>query len=150
MEAASVITVKKKMAFPVLCVQPRGVVQKDTMNTISAWSFSYQWSQRYEFMLVKSWRGYVLFRGASDVCFGFSQCVQVTYRSTQRQLNITVQKEQRGWWERLCSQERKPVFLAPDFDRWLDESDAELEIKEKVGPLSFYLSGNFHLVTWEL
>lgn len=30
-------------------------------------------------------------------------------------------------------QELKPVFLAPDFDRWLDESDAELEIKEKVG-----------------
>lgn len=30
------------------------------------------------------------------------------------------------------AQERKPVFLAPDFDRWLDESDAEMEIREKV------------------
>lgn len=55
----------------------------------------------------------------------------VSHRSTQRQVNVTVQKEQRGWWERLTTQERKPVFLAPDFDRWLDESDAEMEIREK-------------------
>lgn len=61
-----------------------------------------------------------------------SDYVQVSCKSTQRQVNITVQKEQRGWWPRVCAQERKPVFLAPDFDRWLDESDAELEIKEKV------------------
>lgn len=59
-------------------------------------------------------------------------CLQVTYKSTQRQVNITVRKEQHGWWERLTVQERKPVFLAPDFDRWLDESDAEMEIREKV------------------
>uniref|UniRef100_A0A7N6BC22 Very-long-chain (3R)-3-hydroxyacyl-CoA dehydratase n=1 Tax=Anabas testudineus TaxID=64144 RepID=A0A7N6BC22_ANATE len=58
-----------------------------------------------------------------DVC--------VSYKSTQRQVNITVRKEQRGWWERLIVQERKPVFLAPDFDRWLDESDAEMETREK-------------------
>ncbi|XP_033491036.1 very-long-chain (3R)-3-hydroxyacyl-CoA dehydratase isoform X1 [Epinephelus lanceolatus] len=56
---------------------------------------------------------------------------EVSHKSTQRQVNITVQKEQRGWWERLTLQERKPVFLAPDFDRWLDESDAEMEIREK-------------------
>lgn len=56
---------------------------------------------------------------------------EVTHKSTQRQVNITVRKEQRGWWERLVVQERKPVFLAPDFDRWLDESDAEMEIREK-------------------
>lgn len=55
----------------------------------------------------------------------------VSHKSTQRQVNITVRKEQRGWWERLTTQERKPVFLAPDFDRWLDESDAEMEIREK-------------------
>lgn len=30
-------------------------------------------------------------------------------------------------------QEKKPLFLGPDFDRWLDESDAEMELKEKVG-----------------
>lgn len=59
-------------------------------------------------------------------------CAQVSYKSTQRQVNITVRKEQRGWWERLTAKERKPVFLAPDFDRWLDESDAEMEIREKV------------------
>uniref|UniRef100_UPI003AAD2B29 very-long-chain (3R)-3-hydroxyacyl-CoA dehydratase isoform X4 n=1 Tax=Centroberyx gerrardi TaxID=166262 RepID=UPI003AAD2B29 len=53
---------------------------------------------------------------------------QVSHKSTQRQVNITVRKEQRGWWDRLTLQERKPVFLAPDFDRWLDESDAEMEI----------------------
>ncbi|KAM8751951.1 very-long-chain (3R)-3-hydroxyacyl-CoA dehydratase [Acanthopagrus schlegelii] len=56
---------------------------------------------------------------------------EVSHKSTQRQVNITVRKEQRGWWERLTAQERKPVFLAPDFDRWLDESDAEMEIREK-------------------
>ncbi|KFP28166.1 Very-long-chain (3R)-3-hydroxyacyl-[acyl-carrier protein] dehydratase, partial [Colius striatus] len=46
-------------------------------------------------------------------------------RVTQRQLNITVQKKESSWWERLT------IFLAPDFDRWLDESDAEMELKEK-------------------
>lgn len=56
---------------------------------------------------------------------------EVKHKSTQRQVNMVVQKLQRGWWSRLTEQERKPVFLAPDFDRWLDESDAEMEIKEK-------------------
>lgn len=62
----------------------------------------------------------------------FNFADEVSYKSTQRQVNVTVRKEQRGWWERLIVQERKPVFLAPDFDRWLDESDAEMEIREKV------------------
>ncbi|XP_069767941.1 very-long-chain (3R)-3-hydroxyacyl-CoA dehydratase isoform X2 [Narcine bancroftii] len=35
------------------------------------------------------------------------------------------------WWDRLTKQEKKPIFLAPDFDRWLDESDAEMELQEK-------------------
>ncbi|XP_041852770.1 very-long-chain (3R)-3-hydroxyacyl-CoA dehydratase [Melanotaenia boesemani] len=56
---------------------------------------------------------------------------EVSHKSTQRQVNVIVRKEKRGWWERLTVQERKPVFLAPDFDRWLDESDAEMEIREK-------------------
>lgn len=56
---------------------------------------------------------------------------EVSHKSTQRQVNITVRKEQRGWWDRLTEQGRKPVFLAPDFDRWLEESDAENEIREK-------------------
>lgn len=67
------------------------------------------------------------------VCHNLTWFVQVSYKSTQRQVNITVRKEQRGWWERLTAQERKPIFLSPDFDRWLDESDAEMEIREKVG-----------------
>ena len=57
------------------------------------------------------------------------QCV---HRSTQRQVNITVKKKQRSWWDRLTLEARKPIFLAPDFDRWIDESDAEREICEKV------------------
>uniref|UniRef100_A0A8B9TNK8 Very-long-chain (3R)-3-hydroxyacyl-CoA dehydratase n=1 Tax=Anas platyrhynchos TaxID=8839 RepID=A0A8B9TNK8_ANAPL len=52
-------------------------------------------------------------------------------RVTQRQLNITVQKKESNWWERLTKQEKRPLFLAPDFDRWLDESDAEMELREK-------------------
>uniref|UniRef100_A0A667Y042 Very-long-chain (3R)-3-hydroxyacyl-CoA dehydratase n=1 Tax=Myripristis murdjan TaxID=586833 RepID=A0A667Y042_9TELE len=56
---------------------------------------------------------------------------QVSHKSTQRQVNVTVRKQQRGWWERLTTKERKPIFLAPDFDRWLEESDAEMEIREK-------------------
>ncbi|KAM9808210.1 very-long-chain (3R)-3-hydroxyacyl-CoA dehydratase [Neosynchiropus ocellatus] len=56
---------------------------------------------------------------------------EVEHKSTQRQVNIKVRKEQRGWWERLTKEVRKPVFLAPDFDRWLDESDAEMEIRER-------------------
>lgn len=56
---------------------------------------------------------------------------QVKLKSTQRQVNITVQKQERGWWSRLTQQERKPVYLAPDFDRWMEESDAEMEIQER-------------------
>lgn len=69
---------------------------------------------------------------STDYADQMNLCAQVSHKSTQRQVNITVRKEQRGWWERLTKQERKPVFLSPDFDRWLDESDAEMEIREKV------------------
>lgn len=62
-------------------------------------------------------------------------CPQPVCRVTQRQLNITVQKKESSWWERLTKQEKRPLFLAPDFDRWLDESDAEMELKEKVSPV---------------
>ncbi|KAF3830622.1 hypothetical protein GH733_004441 [Mirounga leonina] len=54
------------------------------------------------------------------------------YKLTQRQVNITVQKKVSQWWERLTKQEKRPLFLAPDFDRWLDESDAEMELRAKV------------------
>uniref|UniRef100_A0A8D0E828 Very-long-chain (3R)-3-hydroxyacyl-CoA dehydratase n=1 Tax=Salvator merianae TaxID=96440 RepID=A0A8D0E828_SALMN len=64
---------------------------------------------------------------------GFLELVepQPTYKMTQRQLNITVKKKESHWWERLTKQEKRPLFLAPDFDRWLDESDAEMELKAK-------------------
>ncbi|XP_023585627.1 very-long-chain (3R)-3-hydroxyacyl-CoA dehydratase 3 [Trichechus manatus latirostris] len=54
------------------------------------------------------------------------------YKLTQRQVNITVQKKVSQWWERPTKQEKRPLFLAPDFDRWLDESDAEMELRTKV------------------
>lgn len=56
---------------------------------------------------------------------------EVKHKSTQRQVNITVKKQGHVWWHRLTKQEKKPLFLAPDFDRWLDESDAEMELREK-------------------
>ncbi|KAM9312692.1 very-long-chain (3R)-3-hydroxyacyl-CoA dehydratase 3 [Gastrophryne carolinensis] len=56
---------------------------------------------------------------------------KVVQRSTQRHVNLTVKKSESRWWPRLIKQERKPLFLAPDFDRWLDESDAEMELREK-------------------
>uniref|UniRef100_A0A8B9K2B3 Very-long-chain (3R)-3-hydroxyacyl-CoA dehydratase n=1 Tax=Astyanax mexicanus TaxID=7994 RepID=A0A8B9K2B3_ASTMX len=62
---------------------------------------------------------------------------EVKHKSTQRQVNIAVRKQGHCWWDRLTKQEKKPVFLAPDFDRWLDESDAEMELKEKYLLKSF-------------
>uniref|UniRef100_A0ACB8E4I0 Uncharacterized protein n=1 Tax=Sphaerodactylus townsendi TaxID=933632 RepID=A0ACB8E4I0_9SAUR len=56
---------------------------------------------------------------------------ELVCRVTQRQLNITVKKQESHWWERLTKQEKRPLFLTPDFDRWLDESDAEMELKAK-------------------
>ncbi|KAJ6662926.1 hypothetical protein lerEdw1_011130 [Lerista edwardsae] len=56
---------------------------------------------------------------------------QLVNKMTHRQLNITVKKKESQWWERLTRQEKRPLFLAPDFDRWLDESDAEMELKAK-------------------
>lgn len=49
-------------------------------------------------------------------------------------MDIKIKKQEKCWWDRLTLQEKKPVFLAPDFDRWMDESDAEKEHKAKVGP----------------
>ncbi|KAK6309427.1 hypothetical protein J4Q44_G00208900 [Coregonus suidteri] len=75
-------------------------------------------------------------RGENDYEFSlpFLNAVktEVSHRSTQRQVNITVRKQLSGWWDRLTLQEKKPLFLAPDFDRWMDESDAEMELREKV------------------
>uniref|UniRef100_A0A8C7GHZ9 Very-long-chain (3R)-3-hydroxyacyl-CoA dehydratase n=1 Tax=Oncorhynchus kisutch TaxID=8019 RepID=A0A8C7GHZ9_ONCKI len=74
-------------------------------------------------------------RGQNDYEFSlpFLNAVktEVSHRSTQRQVNITVRKQLSGWWDRLTLQEKKPLFLVPDFDRWMDESDAEMELREK-------------------
>ncbi|XP_060611591.2 very-long-chain (3R)-3-hydroxyacyl-CoA dehydratase 3 [Anolis sagrei] len=56
---------------------------------------------------------------------------QPVYKVTQRQLSITIKKVEKHWWVRLTKQEKRPLFLGPDFDRWLDESDAEMELKAK-------------------
>ncbi|KAK0135394.1 Very-long-chain (3R)-3-hydroxyacyl-CoA dehydratase [Merluccius polli] len=61
---------------------------------------------------------------------------QVSHKSTQRQVNIKILKKEEHWWSRLTLQEKKPLFLAPDFDRWQDESDAEKELQAKVGEAS--------------
>lgn len=76
----------------------------------------------------------------SDYAPQMNMCAQVSHKSTQRQVNIIVRKNQRGWWDRLTVQERKPLFLAPDFDRWLEESDAEMEFQQRV---SFTTAGCF-------
>ena len=64
---------------------------------------------------------------------------EVLHKSTQRQVNIKVLKKEEVWWSRLTRQEKKPLFLAPDFDRWQDESDAEKELHEKVERLKTHL-----------
>ncbi|KAF7646112.1 hypothetical protein LDENG_00193430 [Lucifuga dentata] len=56
---------------------------------------------------------------------------EVQHKSTPRQVDVRIRKQQRRWWERLTLQQKKPQFLAPDFDRWLDESDAETELQAK-------------------
>uniref|UniRef100_A0A672ZYJ9 Very-long-chain (3R)-3-hydroxyacyl-CoA dehydratase n=1 Tax=Sphaeramia orbicularis TaxID=375764 RepID=A0A672ZYJ9_9TELE len=51
----------------------------------------------------------------------------------ERQVDIKVKKKVERWWDRLTLQE-KNLFLAPDFDRWLDESDAER--REKINRIN--------------
>lgn len=59
--------------------------------------------------------------------------VQIEHKSTERQVDIKIKKQEERWWDRLTLQVKKPLFLAPDFDRWLDESDAEMELQANVG-----------------
>uniref|UniRef100_A0A1A7Y416 Very-long-chain (3R)-3-hydroxyacyl-CoA dehydratase n=1 Tax=Iconisemion striatum TaxID=60296 RepID=A0A1A7Y416_9TELE len=56
---------------------------------------------------------------------------EINHKSTQRQVDIKIKKQEERWWDRLTLQEKKPLFLAPDFDRWQEESDAEMEIQAK-------------------
>uniref|UniRef100_A0A3Q3J9Y3 Very-long-chain (3R)-3-hydroxyacyl-CoA dehydratase n=1 Tax=Monopterus albus TaxID=43700 RepID=A0A3Q3J9Y3_MONAL len=63
---------------------------------------------------------------------------EINHKSTQRQLDIKIKKQEECWWDRLTLQEKKPLFLAPDFDRWLDESDAEMELQAKYSGLQLF------------
>ncbi|XP_078736968.1 very-long-chain (3R)-3-hydroxyacyl-CoA dehydratase 3 [Lampetra fluviatilis] len=61
-------------------------------------------------------------------------------RVTQREVAITLRKAAPAWWARLTSAERRPNFVMPDFDRWMDESDAEEELRleemKKIGKVT--------------
>ncbi|KAM8876749.1 very-long-chain (3R)-3-hydroxyacyl-CoA dehydratase-like [Synchiropus picturatus] len=70
---------------------------------------------------------------------------EAKYNSNQRQVDIKVKKQSERWWERLTLQEKKPVFLSPDFDRWLDESDAETERQAKDDDNGFMLGNNIRV-----
>lgn len=61
---------------------------------------------------------------------------EIKHKSTERQVDIKIKKKEERWWDRLTLQEKKPLFLAPDFDRWLDESDAEMELQAKEEKLN--------------
>ncbi|XP_061593956.1 very-long-chain (3R)-3-hydroxyacyl-CoA dehydratase-like [Cololabis saira] len=64
---------------------------------------------------------------------------EIHQKSTQRQVDIRIKKQEERWWDRLTLQAKKPLFLAPDFDRWVDESDAEMELQakeEKINKIS--------------
>ncbi|XP_061671707.1 very-long-chain (3R)-3-hydroxyacyl-CoA dehydratase-like [Syngnathoides biaculeatus] len=56
---------------------------------------------------------------------------EIEHKSTHHQVDIKIKKQEERWWDRLTLQEKKPLFLAPDFNRWLDESDAEMELQAK-------------------
>ncbi|XP_061132796.1 very-long-chain (3R)-3-hydroxyacyl-CoA dehydratase-like [Syngnathus typhle] len=56
---------------------------------------------------------------------------EIEYKSIERQVDIKIKKQKARWWDRLTLQEKKPVFLAHDFNRWLDESDAETELQAR-------------------
>lgn len=75
---------------------------------------------------------YIQFPNTVCVCVHHGG-LQIDHKSTQRQVDIKIKKQEERWWDRLTLQEKKPLFLGPDFDRWLDESDAEMELQAKVG-----------------
>uniref|UniRef100_A0A8P4KPK2 Very-long-chain (3R)-3-hydroxyacyl-CoA dehydratase n=1 Tax=Dicentrarchus labrax TaxID=13489 RepID=A0A8P4KPK2_DICLA len=70
-------------------------------------------------------------KGDNEYRFSLEFLEPVRPESTQRQVDIKIKKQEERWWGRLTLQEKKPLFLAPDFDRWLDESDAEMELQAK-------------------
>ncbi|XP_023024038.2 3-hydroxyacyl-CoA dehydratase 2 [Leptinotarsa decemlineata] len=49
---------------------------------------------------------------------------------TDHKIDITLTKEQKGFWPRLTSRPQKPAWLKIDFDKWKSEDDL---LEEKVG-----------------
>ncbi|XP_028305438.1 very-long-chain (3R)-3-hydroxyacyl-CoA dehydratase [Gouania willdenowi] len=54
---------------------------------------------------------------------------EVSHASTHGEVNITIQKKERGWWERLTEQDSKALFLEPDYQRWQEEPEADAEVE---------------------
>ncbi|ALC39513.1 CG9267 [Drosophila busckii] len=49
-----------------------------------------------------------------------------TYTVTDHKIEISIRKEEPGWWVRLVATPQKPHWLKVDFDRWHTEEDAEI------------------------
>uniref|UniRef100_A0A8C5EVG9 Very-long-chain (3R)-3-hydroxyacyl-CoA dehydratase n=1 Tax=Gouania willdenowi TaxID=441366 RepID=A0A8C5EVG9_GOUWI len=68
---------------------------------------------------------------------------EVSHASTHGEVNITIQKKERGWWERLTEQDSKALFLEPDYQRWQEEPEADMFLrkkkKRKVNTITGYL-----------
>lgn len=47
------------------------------------------------------------------------------YQVTDRQIDVQIAKESKGWWPRLTARPVKPVWLRIDFDRWKHEEEDE-------------------------
>lgn len=48
-------------------------------------------------------------------------------------INITLSKENPGWWPRLISAPQKPIWLKIDFSKWQSEDDL---VDEKVAAIT--------------
>ncbi|CAG7720673.1 unnamed protein product [Allacma fusca] len=56
-----------------------------------------------------------------------------TYRVLDRDIDILIQKEEKGWWSKITTSHRKPAWLKVDFDRWKSPDDEdEVEIPPDV------------------
>jgi len=48
-----------------------------------------------------------------------------TFRVLDRHIDILLQKEVKGWWSKVISTNKKPVWLKIDFDRWKSPDDED-------------------------
>jgi len=49
-----------------------------------------------------------------------------TYRTLDRDVDILLQKEDKGWWEKVTLSHKKPAWLKVDFDRWKSQDDEDM------------------------